>query len=120
MAGEGQAELNRMLINRIERCRDAAVDGLRHPTDYESLLAEFGSQFFMIFVDTSLQIRFERSRDQIQHLRAVSCCGHASGRRNIDLLQPLAAVTISGTMSAEELTSELRRLMASFRQRVAI
>ncbi len=52
MAGEGQSELNSLLINQIDRTRDVAVDGLRHPTDHASLATKFGKRFFLIFVET--------------------------------------------------------------------
>jgi dephospho-CoA kinase len=45
MAGEGQYELNRRLIDRIHPTKDVAVDGLRHPIDYESLRGSSGCSF---------------------------------------------------------------------------
>jgi len=120
MAGEMQGELNRLLIKRIDRFRDAAVDGLRHPTDHESLLAMFRSQFSLIFVDTPLQVRFERSRDRYSTFQQFLAADSHPVESNIELLRPLAAVTISGTMQGEELISELRRLVSSFRQRIGI
>ena len=120
MAGEGQAELNRLLIKRIDRSRDVAVDGLRHPTDYKSLLAEFGPQFFVIFVDTPTQIRFERSCDRfITYERFLAADRHPV-ESNIDLLRPLAAVTIPGTIPGDELIAELDRLLSSFRRGIGI
>ena len=119
MAGEGQAELNRLLIKRIDRTRDAAVDGLRHPTDYECLLAEFKSRFFLIFVDTPSNTRFERCRARYGTYEQFHAADMHPVESNIDLLRPLAAVTISGTMQGEELSSELSRLAMSFRQRIA-
>ena len=117
MAGNGQRELNRLLINRIDRSRDVAVDGLRHMIDHESLLATFGSQFSMIFVDTPPQIRFERSRDRYSTFQQFLAADSHPVESNVDLLRPLASVTISGTTPVHELTSELGRLVSLFRQR---
>ena len=120
MAGEGQAELNRRLINRIDRDRDVSVDGLRHPIDHASLAEEFGARLFLLFVETHLNIRFQRSRDRYNSLEEFLVADLHPVESNIDLLRPLAAVSISGTMSGEELTSELGRLMPLFRKRVGI
>ena len=46
MSGDGQRELNRRLIAQIDPKRDCAVDGLRHPIDYESLRRRI---FFSLF-----------------------------------------------------------------------
>ena len=120
MAGQGQVELNRLLIRQIDRSTDVAVDGLRHPTDNESLLATFGPRFFLIFVDTPLQIRFERSRERFNtYERFLSADTHPV-ESNTDLLRPFAAVTISGTLQSGELSSELRQLISSFRLKVDI
>jgi dephospho-CoA kinase len=120
MAGEGQSELNRRLINRIDRDRDVSVDGLRHPIDHASLAEEFGARLFLLFVETPLNIRFERSRDRYNSLEDFLVADLHPVESNIDLLRPLAAVSISGTTSGEELTSELGRLVPLFRKRVGI
>src|SRR6267154_1313874 len=49
MAGGLQAELNARLIAGIDRSRSAAIDGLRHSVDFESLSFTFGGSFTMIF-----------------------------------------------------------------------
>jgi hypothetical protein len=97
-----------------------AVDGLRHPIDHQSLLATFGSHYFLIFVDTPLQIRFERSRERFNtYERFLSADTHPVESKT-DLLRPLAAVTIPGTVPGEELISELSRLVSSFRERIGL
>jgi dephospho-CoA kinase len=45
MAGGMQAELNRRLIVRIRPDADVAVDGLRHPIDYDTLSNSFSASF---------------------------------------------------------------------------
>jgi hypothetical protein len=71
-------------------------------------------------VDTPLQIRFERNRGRFGTYERFLAADTHSVESNIDLLRPLAAATISGTLPGEELISELSRLVSSFRQRVCI
>lgn len=120
MAGHGQSELNRLLISRIDQTRNVAVDGLRHPIDHESLQREFGPRYFLVFVDTPFQIRFERNRDRFTTFEQFIAADRHPVESNIDLLQPLAAVTISGTMTGDELVAKLRQLTSSFRQRTGL
>src|ERR1700694_5588389 len=48
MAGGLQAELNRRLIAQILPDRDVAVDGLRHPLDYDTLRSSFLPSFRLL------------------------------------------------------------------------
>ncbi|MGB6130650.1 MAG: AAA family ATPase [Acidobacteriaceae bacterium] len=118
MSGDGQRELNRRLIARIDRGRDVVVDGLRHPTDYESLQSAFASRFALIFVDTPRDIRRARTRERYRTEDAFRAADSRPVEENIDLLRPMAAAVISGTMTAGQLTAELQRLSASFRHGV--
>jgi len=118
MAGQEQRELNRRLVRRIDRNSDVAVDGLRHPIDYESLLTEFGKRFSLIFVDTPPTTRFERTRDRFTNYDQFLAADSRPVESNIELLRPLAAATISGTMSVGESVAELRQLVSSFRKRI--
>jgi dephospho-CoA kinase len=118
MAGEGQLELNRRLIDGIDRSRDVIVDGLRHPIDYKSLVANFGARFSLIFVDAPMQIRFERSQNRFGAFEQFLAADARPVESNIDSLRPLAGATISGTISLEALTHDLHQLVYKFRQRV--
>jgi dephospho-CoA kinase len=120
MAGEGQAELNRQLIEQIDPTRDAAVDGLRHPVDHESLRATFGARYFLIFVDACPQIRFERSRDRFDTYESFLQADSRPVESNIDALRPFNATIMSGTLTVAELTSKLSEITASFRQRIPL
>ena len=55
MAGRMQIELNRRLIEQINPQADVAVDGLRHPIDYESL-----QEIFRILVPSPLHPKLSR------------------------------------------------------------
>src|ERR1035437_3843774 len=70
MSGDGQRELNRRLIAQIDPKRDCAVDGLRHPIDFESLQNAFSSRFSLVYVDTPSEVRFERGSEVVMpHIR---------------------------------------------------
>src|SRR6266699_5475471 len=60
MAGGMQAELNRRLVAQIKPNADVAVDGLRHPLDYETLSKSLSPSFRLLFIDSLPQLRFER------------------------------------------------------------
>src|SRR5258707_11251518 len=57
MAGGMQAELNRRLIAQITPERDAAVDGLRHNIDRQSLSNAFSSSFRLLYIDSEAEPR---------------------------------------------------------------
>lgn len=119
MAGEGQRELNRRLIARIDHHSEVVVDGLRHPIDYECLAVEFKDRFILIFVECPPAMRFERIRDRFSTYEQFLVADSRPVESNIDSLRSLASATISGTMSGEELRSELGRLLFRFRQRIS-
>src|SRR5579864_4268050 len=60
MAGGNQAELNRRLISQIVPGVDVAVDGLRHPIDYQCLKNSFLSSFHLLYIDSPAKVRWER------------------------------------------------------------
>src|SRR4029077_18609005 len=60
MAGGMQAELNRRLIARITLDVNVAVDGLRHPLDYDALRTSFSASFRLLYIDSPPELRFER------------------------------------------------------------
>lgn len=94
MAGGMQLELNSRLLAGLDRARSAAVDGLRHPTDFESLSSTFGSSFRMVFLEASLERRFERLRSRFSAQAAFEAAEAQPVEAYIDNLRPLASVTI--------------------------
>src|SRR6267142_4687882 len=58
MASGLQPELNRRLIPQILPGLDAAVDGLRHPMDQESLSDEFSHSFRLIYIECGVEQRW--------------------------------------------------------------
>ena len=60
MAGGMQVELSQRLIGNIAPAGNVAVDGLRHPLDFQSLSSRFSSSFRLLFVASPLEIRSQR------------------------------------------------------------
>jgi len=62
MSGGLQTDLNRLLVARINSTGDVAVDGLRHPLDYETLKNSFASAFHLLYIDSPIEVRYEHVR----------------------------------------------------------
>ena len=62
MASGLQEELNQRVIGRIAASVSTAVDGLRHPIDFEMLKAEYGTRFTLVYVDAPPELRWRRTR----------------------------------------------------------
>src|SRR5258707_5384057 len=58
MAGGMQTELNRRLIAQVTPEADAAIDGLRHIIDQESLSKAFSSSFHLLYIDSGAEQRW--------------------------------------------------------------
>lgn len=122
MAGEGQRQLNVRLIKHIQSSKDAAVDGLRHPIDFESLRNAFGNRFFLLYVEADSKARFERMRElrRFEKYEKFLEDDTQPTELHIDQLESFAAETISGVQIEAELLSRLRSLTGEFRQRIDV
>ncbi len=58
MAGGMQTELNRRLIAQVMPGENAAIDGLRHTIDHESLSRAFSSSFRLLYIDSGAKQRW--------------------------------------------------------------
>jgi dephospho-CoA kinase len=58
MAGGMQTELNRRLIAQVTPGENAAIDGLRHTIDHESLCKAFSSSFHLLYIDSGAEQRW--------------------------------------------------------------
>lgn len=115
MSGPGQFELNHRLIEAISPERDCAVDGLRHPIDYDCLQKQFLDRFRLVFVDTPNDVRFERLRSRYSTWKEFQDADSHLVESHIPDLMSRAAVILSGTMPREYLVSRLATLIESFR-----
>src|SRR6202021_2133929 len=111
MSGDGQRELNRRLIAQVNGDQDCAIDGLRDPIDFECLRHQFGSRFFLIYIDAPTQVRFERLQPRYQTYESFLAADSHPVESKIDLLKPFATRIVSGLLSREDLVAEAERLI---------
>jgi dephospho-CoA kinase len=103
MSSAGQRELNKRLIDRITHAGNYVVDGLRHPIDFESLKIRFEPNFYLVFVDTPAEIRFERLVDRYATLSDFHKADSHAVESNIEFLKPLATVVLRGSLPFDRL-----------------
>ena len=107
MSGGLQADLNSRLIAGLDRSRSAAIDGLRHTIDFDSLSTTFGDSFCMIFLEAPQELRFERHREQFPNFAAFQAADAHPVEANIECLKSSASVTISNNESVDRLYQQL-------------
>lgn len=105
MAKSLQGELNRRLIAQMESDRDVAVNGLRHPLDFESLRSAFGSAFHLLFLDSPQRLRWERKNVKAKY-RSFEAFQRADSHpveQQIESLRLKAALVIRNEDSLQDL-----------------
>jgi dephospho-CoA kinase len=107
-----QVELNSRLISGLSRSRSAAIDGLRHPIDYECLASAFGSAFRLVFLESGQENRFQRLRSRFSTYAAFQAADSQPVEAHIENLRPLASVTIANDGSLESLGLRVDEWMA--------
>jgi dephospho-CoA kinase len=118
MAGGMQAELNRRLIARITPDADVAVDGLRHPLDYESLKNSFSDSFRLLYIDSPARQRFERlnQKGKYADFDSFDAADSHPVEQQIDSLRANAALVIRNEDSLQELYARVDEAIRSFRK----
>jgi dephospho-CoA kinase len=118
MAGGLQGELNRRLIARILPERDVAVDGLRHPLDYDTLRSSFFRSFRLLFIDSPPQLRYERLKQKGKYVgfAAFQAADSHPVEQQIDALRTNAAMVIRNEGSLQELYDEVDEAVSRFRK----
>lgn len=118
MAGGMQAELNRRLLAQITPEGDVAVDGLRHPLDYQTLDSKFSRAFRLLFIDSPAQVRFERKKDKTKYsdfAKFQAADSHAV-EQQIDSLRANATLAIHNEDSLQALYAQVDKAVHSFRK----
>lgn len=113
MAGGLQAELNSRLIAGLDHSRSAAIDGLRHPIDFDSLSSAFDPSFRMIFLEARPQYRYERLLSRFPDLAAIEEADSHQVESHIDNLKSRASMTIANEQSLESLYRQLDAWISS-------
>ncbi len=116
MAGGMQVELNKRLIARIEPQQNCAVDGLRHPTDYECLSNAFHSEFHLLCIESSEEFRWRRLEGRYPTLDLFRAADSHPVEQHIESLCKLAFATISNEGSLPELYGKVDTQLRRIRQ----
>jgi len=118
MASGMQAELNRRLVSQIVSERDVAIDGLRHSLDYDTLRDSYSSSFYLLFVDSSPQLRFERlnAKGKYADFASFEAADSHPVEQRIDSLRINAALVIENDGSLEHLYTIVDETISRFRK----
>lgn len=118
MAGGMQAELNRRLIAQITPGGDVAVDGLRHPLDYESLKKQLSPSFKLLYLDSPQEQRFERlnRRGKYPDWNSFEAADSHPVEQQIESLRANAALVIQNQSSFQDLYLAVDEAMQKFRK----
>lgn len=118
MAGGMQAELNRRLIARIKPDADVAVDGLRHPLDYETLSNSFSESFRLLYIDSPSSLRFERlnQKGKYEDLRSFDAADSHPVEQQIDSLCANARLVVDNEGSLQDLYTAVDGAISNFRK----
>jgi dephospho-CoA kinase len=93
------------LVEQILPDRDVAIDGLRHPLDYETLRNSFRASFHLIFIEGAPQLRFERLnlRGKYADFDTFHAADSHAVEQKIDSLRAQAALAIHNEGSPQDL-----------------
>lgn len=64
MSGRQQKALNEMLLSKTKPGISYVIDGLRHPIDLETLSTQTEQPFYLLYIDASPTIRWQRVKDR--------------------------------------------------------
>ncbi|MGC2331655.1 MAG: AAA family ATPase [Candidatus Acidiferrales bacterium] len=117
MAGGLQAELNQRLIAQIAKDRDAVVDGLRHPIDFESLAESFSSSFHLLYIDSPLDTRRLRLQGlgRYQTAEIFEAADSHPVEQRIESLRAKADVVLDNRSSLKDLYTSLDKTILNLR-----
>jgi dephospho-CoA kinase len=117
MSGGMQSELNSRLVAQIVPGANVAVDGLRHPIDYESLKKHFASSFHLLYIDSPRTERWARLKAQGRYssLELFEAADAHAVEQSIELLNESAAVVLQNSGSLQDLYASLDEVIRKIR-----
>ncbi len=118
MAKGMQSELNRQLIAHLLPDVDVAVDGLRHPIDYESLDSLFGPSFHLLYIDGPSSKRWEhlRGKSRYASFTAFESADSHPVEQQIESLRVKAALVLRNEGPLQDLYAALDTAIRGFRK----
>jgi dephospho-CoA kinase len=116
MGGGMQTELNRRLIAQIKPHIRVAVDGLRHPIDYETLGNSFSSSFKLLYIDSPPEERFRRLNEQGKYsdFASFETADQHLVEQHIESLRAHATTVIDNRGSLEDLYADVNKIIRDF------
>jgi dephospho-CoA kinase len=115
MAGGMQTELNARLISQLPAQADCAVDGLRHPLDYDSLNGAFSPRFYMVFVSSPPELRWRRLQSRYPELEDFRRVDSHPVEQQIDNLRDKAFAELDNHSSLQRLYSKVDAVLEKIR-----
>jgi dephospho-CoA kinase len=115
MAGGMQQELNDRLISRIESQSDCAVDGLRHPLDFENLSRAFSSHFRLLCIESPEETRWQRLKQRYPEIDDLHRADSHSVEQHIASLCGEAFAILKNEGSKEELFASVDAVLGKIR-----
>ena len=118
MAGGKQSELNRRLIAQINPHVDAAIDGLRHPIDRDSLTDSFPESFHLVYIESPSKLRWEhlKGRSRYVDFASFQAADAHPVEQQIEALKTSTARVLKNESSLDDLYAELDTAIQEFRK----
>ena len=111
MAGGMQAELNSRLISEVPSEGNCAVDGLRHSLDFETLSSTFSPNFFLLFVNSPWEIRWQRLQGRYPTLDDFRGADSHPVEQQIESLRGRAFTALDNQSSRMNLYSKIDNVL---------
>lgn len=113
-----QSELNSRLIAQIKRDVDVAVDGLRHPLDYDSLKDRYNDEFRLVYIECLPDIRWQHVKEYGKYADFASFQARDSHpvEQHIDALRSGAHRVLDNNGSLDSLYRQIDEVVATFRK----
>ena len=115
MGGGMQAELNSRLIVQIPPKSDCAVDGLRHPIDFDSLTKSFAPHFYLLYIECAQEIRWHRLRSRFPRFEDFDSADSHPVEQQIETLRGKALKLINNSGSLQDLYSGVDSVLEQIR-----
>jgi dephospho-CoA kinase len=118
MAGGMQTELNRRLIAQVTPEANAAIDGLRHTIDQESLSKAFSASFHLFYIDSGTEQRWNHLNGKGRYTSRdiFDAADLHPVEQQIESLRLKANVVLRNEGSLQDLYSAIDKAIPSFRK----
>lgn len=116
MSGGKQKDLNAQLIARIDQKSRYAIDGLRHPTDYESLKSQFPLEFHLVFISCPKEIRWQRLSHRFDTYEEFKAADSQPVELQLSSLEGLAKFRLDDIGVESKLFADLESIVDKLRE----